>query len=564
VDINDRKELIKDFIEEAQEFLDEFEGLLLQLEQGVGEALDLGLLNEILGQLHTFKGNSGMMGYAQLQKYAHRMEDLFKVLQSGDLEFEAELVEFVMQCASTIRGAISEISTDHSADPTLEKDLQSLDAFLEQKENQESENKNVNITTNKEISNPFAKKTNLLKVDFERMDHLLNLVGELVIQRTRLGQIDAHFEESFGEKGIIADLSNTSEQIGKVTTELHEAIMKVRMLPIRQVFMRFPRYVRDFARERGKEINLQFEGEETELDKTVIDEIGEPLLHLIRNAIDHGIEGSQERKALGKSPEGMIKLRACQESSHIIITVEDDGRGIDEKKLRKKAEEAGLLKKNEMGAQDLTNLIFISGFSTADMVTEVSGRGVGMDVVKKSLARINGSIEVETEVDLGTRFTIKLPLTLAIISALMVGVSDEQYAIPLTSVVESIRVRDEDIHLVNNHEVINIRDRILPLSRLSSIFALPRSESGGNCYVVIVQSGNREMGIVVDSLLGQQEVVIKALDDYIGSSVGIAGATILGDGKVVLIVDVLEIMEAAKQQHEYESAIMGSSNYAEQ
>ena len=563
MDFNDKKELIKDFIEEAQEFLDEFESLLLQLEQGVGEALDLGLLNEILGQLHTFKGNSGMMGYAQLQKYAHRMEDLFKALQSGDLEFEAELVEFVMQCASTIRGVISEISTDHSTDPSLEKEIQSLDAFLEQKENQESDNRNANITTNKEMLNPFAKKTNLLKVDFERMDHLLNLVGELVIQRTRLGQIDTHFEESFGEKGIIADLSNTSEQIGKVTTELHEAIMKVRMLPIRQVFMRFPRYVRDFARERGKEINLQFEGEETELDKTVIDEIGEPLMHLIRNAIDHGIEKSQERKSLGKSPEGMIKLRACQESSHIIITVEDDGRGIDEKKLRKKAEEAGLLRKNEMGAQDLTNLIFISGFSTADKVTEVSGRGVGMDVVKKSLARINGSIEVETEVDMGTRFTIKLPLTLAIISALMVGTSDEQYAIPLTSVVESIRVRDEDIHLVNNHEVINIRDRILPLSRLSSLFALPRSESGGTCYVVIVQSGNREMGIVVDSLLGQQEVVIKALDDYIGSSVGIAGATILGDGKVVLIVDVLEIMEAVKQQHEYEAAMMGSSNYAE-
>ncbi|MGA1845282.1 MAG: chemotaxis protein CheA [bacterium] len=555
MDFNDKRELIKDFIDESCEFLDGFEGLLLELEQGVGGTSDPNLLSEILRQLHTFKGNSGMMGYSHLQTYAHRMEDLFKALQANDAECDAELVEFVMQCTTIIRTAIDQVSKDTSIEPFLAKEIEALEAFLAQSRERETENTVINVSSAKEHYNPFAQKTNLLKVDFERMDHLLNLMGEMVIQRTRLGQIDVQFKEAFGERGVVMDLSNTAEQIGKVTTELHEAIMKVRMLPIKQVFMRFPRYVRDFAREREKEINLQFEGEETELDKTVIDEIGEPLMHLIRNAIDHGIERPAERKALGKPMAGLIKLRAYQESSHIIITVEDDGRGIDEEKLRTKAQQNGLLKKNETSSQDLMNLIFISGFSTAERVTEVSGRGVGMDAVKKSLAKINGSIEVESIINMGTRFTIKLPLTLAIITALMVGVSGEQYAIPLTSVVESIRIGDEQIHLVNNREVTRVRDRILPLIRVSDLFGLPRTVTKKGNYVVIVQSGTREMGIVVDALLGQQEIVIKALDDYISGSKGIAGATILGDGRVVLILDVLELMDEVREFREQEEPL---------
>ncbi|MGA1839307.1 MAG: chemotaxis protein CheA [bacterium] len=550
--LDERKDLIKDFIEEAQEFLDEFEGLLLQLEQGVGDFPDPDLLKDILGRIHTFKGNSGMMGYSGLQKYSHRMEDLFKAVQSGDFELNAELIDFSMRCVSTIRRAISGISDDNTLDPFLEEELKCLERFLNQKNPQMSGTRTINVSSNIELFNPFAKKTNLLKVDFERMDHLLNLMGELIIQRTRLGQIDAHFREELGEKGVAADLSNASEQIGKIATELHEAIMKVRMIPIKQVFMRFPRYVRDLAKERGKEISLFFEGEETELDKTIIDEIGEPLIHLIRNAIDHGIENPQERQALGKSQHGTIKIRAYQESNHITISVEDDGRGIDEEILRKKASEEGLLKNNDTENQDLINLIFVSGFSTAEHVTEVSGRGVGMDVIKKSLARINGSIDVDSKINAGTLFTIKLPLTLAIITVLMVGISGEQYAIPLTSVLESIRVRDEDFHLVNNREITNIRGRILPVGRLSNLFGISQNKDSSGQYVVVVQSGNKEMGIVADSLIGQQEVVIKALDDYIGNSSGIAGATILGDGRVVLIVDIPDLMEKVSQQGWYD------------
>jgi two-component system chemotaxis sensor kinase CheA len=552
MEFEDQVELIKDYIEDAGEILDELETQLMQLEQMVGQEPDPGLINSILGLLHTFKGNSGMMGFSSLQKYAHKLEDLFKAIQTETIELDADLAEFFMQNASILRNAVLGISLKKPTDPSLNKDIENLENFIEESADESTTSPELTMTRASKSVNPFAKKTNVLKVDFERLDHLLNLMGELVIYRTRMGRINTQLEEQFGEKGVVLELSDTSEQIGKVTTELHEAIMKVRMLPIKQVFMRFPRFVRDLAHEKGKQITVQFEGEETELDKTVIDEIGEPIMHLIRNSIDHGIEPPSERKALKKPEQGTILIRAYQESSHIIITVEDDGKGIDKEILKEKASQAGILRKEEAEGRDLMDLIFISGMSTAKKVTEISGRGVGMDVVKKSLAKINGTIEVDSELNVGTRFTIKLPLTLAIVAALMVDVSGEQYAIPLASVVESIKVKSEEIHEVNNREVVNIRDQILPLARLSDLFGLPTHEVLETNYVVIVQSAAGKIGIVVDTLLGQQEIVIKALDDYIGESVGIVGATILGDGKVVLIVDVLELTERVRHHEEYE------------
>jgi two-component system, chemotaxis family, sensor kinase CheA len=552
MEFEDQIELIKEYIEDTVGFLDEFDGLLLKLEQQVGQGPDPALLEEILGILHTFKGNSGMMGFSSLQKYAHQLEDLFKALQSGALELDAGLAECCLGNASILRNAVAKVSADCPEDPLLDEELEALDRLISLRIRAAASVPEMPMAAPRESIRPAAHQTNVLKVDFERLDHLLNLMGELVIYRTRLGRINSQFKEVHGEKGLVLDLSDASEQIGKVTTELHEAIMKVRMVPIKQVLMRFPRLVRDLARTKEKEISLQLEGEETELDKTVIDVIGEPLMHLIRNAIDHGIEKPEVREEQGKPRQGTIMIRAGQESSHIIITVEDDGAGIDEERLREKAEQSGLLKPDEGEAGDLTDLIFISGMSTADEVTEVSGRGLGMDVVKRSLARISGTVEAESERHVGTRFTIKLPLTLAIISVLMVEVSGEQYAVPLSSVVESMKVKDEEIHLVNHREVTNVRGRILPLVRLSRLFGIQRPPNGKSNYVVIVRSAAGEMGIIVDALLGQQEIVIKALDDYIGNSVGIAGATILGDGKVVLIVDVFELMDKVRRQGERE------------
>ena len=539
--LDDPFELVKDYLEEASEFLDTYEGFLLQLEQE--EDPDPGLVAEILGALHTFKGNSGMMGYAVIQKYTHKLEDLFKALQSGSLELERDLIEYVMHSVGVLRRTISQITPKQPDEPQIAGDIQHLDKLLAQKVNMVLASPSLPAAGTQEIRSQFPKKTNVIKVDFERLDHLMNLMGELVIYRTRLGQVDTTLKRVMGEKGVSLELSAANEQIGKVSTELHEAIMRVRMLPIRNIFMRFPRFVRDFARDKGKEVTIQFDGEDTELDKSVIDEIGEPLLHLIRNAIDHGIETPEERKKGNKNPQGTIAMRAYQESSHIVISVEDDGKGIDEKNLKKKAIDAGLFSEAESEQKYLIDLIFLPGMSTAEQVTEVSGRGIGMDVVKKSLAKINGSIEVETRPNQGTRFTIKLPLTLAIISALMVKVGEEQYAIPLISVLESIRVQAHQIHEVNNREVIKVRDQILPLVHLSHLFHAHRSHNGKNLRVVIVQSTVGKMGIVVDSLMGQQDIVIKALDDYLGKSTGVAGATILGDGRVVLILDVPTLME---------------------
>lgn len=555
MEFDDFKELIKEYIEDALEFVDEFDALLLQLEKGVGGEPDKAALAEILSQLHTFKGNSGMMGFSHLQKYTHTLEDLFKALQSGNMNLDEDVTEFFMQSANVIRGSISQLSPESNSEPELNDEVVSLELFISKKSDAASSSSSeVAFSASKEAINPFAQKTNVIKVDFERMDNLLNLMGELVIHRTRLGKIDAEVSEALDGKGVSIELSDTLEQMGKVSTELHEAIMKVRMLPIKMVFMRFSRLVRDIAKEKGKEIDIEFQGQETELDKTVIDEIGEPLMHLVRNSIDHGIEPPEEREKSGKPRHGTLIISAQQESSHIIITVEDDGRGIDEERLRKKAVNSGMLTKEEASQRDLVELIFLPGLSTAEKVSEVSGRGIGMDVVKKSLARINGSVEVETEKNIGTRFTIKLPLTLAIISVLMVETSGEQYAIPLASVVESIKVDRKEIHEVNHREVTKVRDRILPLLRLSDMFDLPHTMNGDKDYVVIVQSAVGQVGLIVDSLLGRQEIVIKALDDYIGDSKGVAGATILGDGKVVLILDPTSLSEKGDRNMDEEQS----------
>jgi two-component system chemotaxis sensor kinase CheA len=324
--------------------------------------------------------------------------------------------------------------------------------------------------------------------------------------------------------------------------------MEIRMLPVRHVFERFPRLVRDLARQQGKDIELILEGEGTRVDKAIIDEIGEPLVHLIRNSVDHGIEPPEQRIARGKTPTGTILLSATQESNHVIITIMDDGAGIDAERVRRKAVERGVLKGDEsLSERELVQLIFSQGFSTADAVTEVSGRGVGLDVVLKSIERLSGLVEVETVPGVGTKFIIQLPLTLAIISALMIEAAGETYAVPLPSVVESLKFGGQEVHLINGRETLRIRDRIVPLVRLAALFGLSERASGDRRYVVILGRGDKRVGLVVDRLRGQQEVVIKALDPVVsGSALGVAGATILGDGRVVLILDVAALFEARR------------------
>jgi two-component system chemotaxis sensor kinase CheA len=325
--------------------------------------------------------------------------------------------------------------------------------------------------------------------------------------------------------------------------------MDVRMLPIGHVFERFPRLVRDLSRQQRKEVELILEGQDTRVDKAIIDEIGEPLVHMIRNAIDHGIEPPAVRVARGKTPTGTILLSATQESNHVIVTIMDDGAGIDADEVRRKALTRGILQPGEtLSEREAVQLVFSQGFSTAEAVTEVSGRGLGLDVVLQAIERLNGLVEVESVPGVGTKFTIQLPLTLAIISALLVEVAGSTYAVPLSTVVESIKFETAEIHQISGRETLRIRERVVPLLRLGSLFGLPGAASSRhNQYAVVLGRGDRRVGLVVDRLQGQQEVVIKALDPAVsGAAFGVAGATIMGDGRVVLIVDVASLFEPRK------------------
>ena len=403
----------------------------------------------------------------------------------------------------------------------------------EEAKSKEEESNNKNVKSQPKEEDKRSKKAHqFVRVDLEKMDKFMNLVGELVIHRTRLEQLSSSYK--------LTDLHETLEQVGRITSDLQDLVMKIRMLPVEKVFNRFPRMIRDLSNELGKEIELVIKGEDTELDRTVIDEIGEPLLHLIRNSADHGIEPAEERIKAGKKAAGTIKLIAYQEGNKAVIKVEDDGRGLDVGKIKQKAEKSGI-DTSGMSEQDIKNLIFMQGFSTSEKVTDISGRGVGMDVVKTKISAIGGTIELLSEEGKGTSVIIRLPLTLSIIQALLVKVGDETFAISLGFIDRVISINTDEIKLTNNKEVIIYRDNVIPLIRLSDKLNI-KEESGKEKFVVIAKSGERTAGLLVDSLSGQQEIVIKNMGKTLSNLKEYVGATILGDGLVTLILDVAAIV----------------------
>lgn len=384
-----------------------------------------------------------------------------------------------------------------------------------------------------------------IRVDTNRMDNLINLVGEMVITRTRLVKIGNDLKAQNQADLLIRDLNETNVYLGRLMSDLQESVMRLRMVPVGTVFSRFPRLVRDFCRKTGKRIELVIKGEETELDKTVIELIGDPLTHIIRNSVDHGIETPEERLASGKPEVGEITLDAYHQGNHIAIIVSDNGAGLNIEKIYQKALANGLIgEKEEMSEKDIANLIFLPGFSTADQITDISGRGVGMDVVKKSLNSLGGLIDIKTKKGEGTSFIIRLPLTLAIIQALLVGVGREVYAVPLSSVIETLLVKRSEIKNVGGRSMVQLRGNTLPLISLTEKFNLTESDKAKDeIYVVVVGLGDNAIGIIVDELQGQQEIVIKSLGDYLNGLPGIAGATILGDGMVTLILDIGSLIQ---------------------
>ncbi|MCU0316616.1 MAG: chemotaxis protein CheA [Fimbriimonadaceae bacterium] len=388
-----------------------------------------------------------------------------------------------------------------------------------------------------------AESGQTVRVDVTRLDNLMNLVGELVIDRTRIFQIGSELNQKFSDPNIDA-LNETVSHIARITGDLQDQIMKARMMPIESVFNRFPRVVRDLAQKLGKDVKLELNGGETELDRSVIEVIGDPLLHILRNSVDHGIEMPDERDASGKPRQGKVTLTAKHQENHIVIEILDDGKGMDIERIRAKAVSQGLVSMEQaarLSDKEVLQFIFSSGLSTASQVSEVSGRGVGMDIVRSNIQKLGGIIDLETFPGEGTRFLLRLPLTLAIIRGLLVKVSDQVFVLPLTTVVETLLVEPGSIQRVNKREVIVIRGMTTPLLRMREIFASPSgdpAQSDDHNYVVIVGLAEKRVGLVVDALVGEHEVVIKSLSRFCGDVQGVSGATILGDGNVALIVDV--------------------------
>ncbi|NMB35652.1 MAG: chemotaxis protein CheA [Firmicutes bacterium] len=390
----------------------------------------------------------------------------------------------------------------------------------------------------KGLSPPGHVVEKTVRVETAKLDSLVNLVGELVINRTRVLEL--------GKMARDTALENALEQMEMITTELQNAVMTLRMVPVRQVFDRFPRMVRDLSLEKNKKVELIISGKETELDRTIVNQMGDPLVHLLRNAIDHGLEEEEERIKKGKEPLNTIYLRAQHEGSHVVITVEDDGRGIDPEAIKQKA----LVKKmisvreaEEMGPAEVLQLIFQSGLSTSREVTDISGRGVGMSVVKTEIEALNGTVEVESRPGWGSRFILRFPLTLAIIRTLMVQCGQEVYAIPVEAIQENLFVEPKEIRTIRQERVISLREEVLPFYFLQELFGSGSSPVQEYYPVVVVRAGNKKAGLAVDALLGQQEVVIKSLSRFVNELRGIAGATVLGDGRVTLILDIAGLLE---------------------
>lgn len=601
VNFNDpeMQEIFEGFLVETKEILDNLSRDLLQLESNTDEDT----LNRIFRGFHTIKGTSSFMGFDEISDVTHHTEDLLNKLRKFEIKVTPEIIDVLLEMRDEIEKMVemaesgSEINIDQKAlvsklSPWLESVAgdNSNDSVAQEKypgepgssvekvlSNRELFEKEGDFTEEElemldkafaEVNESFSKdkgkdkagspsskteekklhqnikighSSETIRLDVGRIENLMDISGELVLGRNRLAQLISEIEKDSG-KDKLRELIDTSARIDFITSEIQSAVMRMRMVPIGKLYQKAPRIVRELSREFGKNIKLVIKGEETEIDRGIIEELNDPLVHMIRNSCDHGIESPEQRENAGKPPEGTITLDAEQEGNNIVLRISDDGAGIDTEKILKKAIEKGIIDEAQsvqMSEQDIYQLLFAPGFSTAKQVSNVSGRGVGMDVVRTNIQKLKGMIDVESELGTGTTIVIKLPLTLAIIQGLLVKCGEETYAIPLNSVIEVVAIDEEQLTTINKREVIKIRDELLPLVRLGEVLDSPGSNHGlHGKYVVNAGYGNRKTGIVVDHLIGQQEIVIKSLGDYLGSVKGIAGCTIMGDGKVIMIVDI--------------------------
>ena len=523
------EELVDSFTIETEEILETVDQDLIELEHNPD---DEETLNSIFRGLHTIKGTSSFLGLDLITKLSHNAEDVLNDLRKKVLTVNSEIMDVLLDAVDFRKVLMDDVRNKELVDRDIVPLVTQLMAFRgdSSPDNQSNENKGVSKSTEQKKNKDIVKKNSsklvvdaTIRVDVERLDSLMNLVSELVLRRNSRMQITNKLDKEAEDSEYMEELTSTAGHISYLTTELQFSVMQTRMLPIGKVFNKFSRIVRDLSRDFNKKIELTIEGAETELDKSLIEEINDPLVHLIGNAVDHGIETPEKRIAAGKDEVGKVKLYATQEGNNIIIGIEDDGNGLDANKLKAAAVKKGVITKAEaerMTEKEAFNIIFAPGFSTAEKVTNVSGRGVGMDVVKTNIAKLNGMIDIQSVLGEGTKIVIKLPLTLAIIQGLLVEVNEEVYVIPLSAVLETSRVNVEDISYMNQREAIKLRDSILPLVRLDALFGIPKinNEEESFVYVVVVGMAEHKLGLVVSKMLGQEEVVIKSLGEELGQT----------------------------------------------
>ncbi len=577
------QELLEGFLTEATELLEKIDDDLVTLEQSPG---DTDLLNRIFRSIHTVKGAASFLEFELLVKVTHRTEDVLNKLRRGEMTLNPSRMDVILEAIDMVKVLINDIKADELKERPIDSIIERLVAMLNDEdapaptvaatEEPASTGTSLDQATpitaassdapEQTTTAPAAKsevipaaqapaKTSgeeltdksTVRIDVKRVDDLMNQVGELVLERNRMIQLTSDYQNETNLAVFGEELGKLSKRMNFVTSELQMQVLKMRLIPVGNVFKKFPRIIRNLARDLGKQVNLQVHGEETELDRSVVDEISDPLIHLIRNALDHGLETPDERVAAGKAPTGEIVLAARHEGNRIIISIKDDGRGIDCDRVAAKALDKGLLTTDQLaalGKRELLDLIFLPGFSTKEQASDLSGRGVGMDVVRTNIQKLNGIIDIKSTMGEGSEFILTLPLTLAIIQSLLVEVEHETYSIPLSSVLETIRVREEDFHTIGGRKVLKLRESVLPLLGLDAVFDVCRGEKRNDfCYVVVVGVAEKRLGLVVSRLLGQQEVAIKSLGNYLGNVPGIAGSTILGDGRVALIVDPSKLID---------------------
>ncbi|KAA0893355.1 chemotaxis protein CheA [Oryzomonas rubra] len=596
------QELLEGFLTETTELLEKLDDDLVALEKEKSSD-DPELLNRIFRSIHTVKGASSFLGFDLLVKVTHKTEDVLNRLRKGELTVNPEIMDVILEATDLVKVLVSDIKAGEIQEREIDGTIAKLMPLLSESVAAQApaapqpaadaspqtaaepdaapapdaaaassaepppspvKQEVAPVPPPKPAGDAVAKKAPVpkptegkgedlsdnttVRVDVKRLDDLMNQVGELVLERNRMIQLNQDLQQGESERlDFNEEFGKLTKRMSFVTSELQMQVLKMRMIPVDKVFKKFPRIVRSLARDLGKEVDLQIFGEETELDRSVVDEIGDPLIHLIRNAMDHGLETPDERVAAGKPRVGVLILAAVHEGNQIIISIKDDGRGIDTDRVGRKAVEKGLITEEQLAAmsqREVFDLIFLPGFSTKEKASDLSGRGVGMDVVKTNIKKLNGLIEIKSEKGLGSEFILRLPLTLAIIQSLLVEVEGEIYSIPLSSVLETLRVEQRTFHMVGGQEVLKLRESVLPLMRLQRKFNVQqRYENDDFCYVVVVGAADKRMGLVVTRLVGQQEVAIKSLGNYLANIPGIAGSTILGDGRVTLIVDPVGLID---------------------